>query len=312
MENLIKKYNTTAPRYTSYPTMPFWNSASFSVKSYKLGIAQHFEEQNQNGISLYIHLPYCESLCTYCGCNTRITVNHAVEMPYIKAVIKEWKLYLALFPTKPLIKEIHLGGGTPTFFSAENLSFLISEILKDAIVTENPSFSFEAHPANTTENHLKSLYNLGFKRLSLGIQDYDLQVQKAINRYQTNKQVADIVEIARNIGYTSINFDIVYGLPFQHLGSTENTIKEVLKLRPERIAYYSYAHVPWKRPGQRAYDETHLPEANLKLDMFIKGRALLLENGYEAIGMDHFALPNDSLAIANKNGSLLRNFYGLH
>ncbi|MGY6560899.1 MAG: oxygen-independent coproporphyrinogen III oxidase [Luteibaculaceae bacterium] len=311
MEQLIKKYNQATPRYTSYPTLPHWDAATFTPKKYLEAIKNSSaKELQETGIALYIHLPYCESLCTYCGCNTRITVNHAVELPYVEAVLKEWNLYLGQFSVLPKIKEIHLGGGTPTFFSAEHLSLLIKGILKNISLTSNPKFSFEGHPANTTVHHLETLYKLGFKRLSLGIQDYNEKVQIAINRKQSVEQVEQIVTQAREIGYESINFDIVYGLPFQTKDSTLYTLTEVLKQKPERIAYYSYAHVPWKRPGQRAYSEKDLPEGKDKLELFLLGRKILLEAGYESIGMDHFALPNDALATANKQGTLHRNFMG--
>lgn len=306
----LSKYNIAAPRYTSYPTVPYWESGPTS-EQWKQSVKKTFEASNtKDGISLYIHLPYCESLCTYCACNTRITVNHGVEIPYIDALLKEWKLYLDIFGGKPIIKEIHLGGGTPTFFSAPNLERLLKGILTGSEVGAGAEFSFEAHPNNTTKEHLAALYKLGFKRVSFGIQDFDPVVQDAINRVQTFEQVEKVVNESREIGYTSINFDLVYGLPFQTLKSIENTIDLVNKLRPERIAFYSYAHVPWLKPGQRKFTEKDLPLDAEKRKLYECGRKKFEDAGYMEIGMDHFALPGDSLSLALKNKTLHRNFMG--
>lgn len=308
--NLIKKYNIAVPRYTSYPTVPYWDKTP-TQEEWKQHVANTFKASNsKNGISLYIHLPYCESLCTYCACNTRITINHQVEKPYIESLLKEWRMYLNVFGEKPKIKEIHLGGGTPTFFSSENLQLLLQSILDTSEKTANAEFSFEAHPNNTTAQHLKTLYDLGFKRVSFGIQDFDEKVQIAINRLQSIEQVKKVVDEARAIGYTSINFDLVYGLPFQTLKSVTDTIHLVNELRPDRIAFYSYAHVPWLKPGQRKFTEKDLPEDEEKRQLYEKGLELFKENGYTDIGMDHFALPADTLYEAMNNKTLHRNFMG--
>ena len=239
-QQLAQKYNVAAPRYTSYPTLPYWDNDLFSTSKWETAVKRSFtESNNKDGISLYVHLPFCESLCTYCGCNTRITKNHRVEEPYINAVLLEWERYRAILGDIPVIKEIHLGGGTPTFFSAENLHKLIDGLLKGALVHPYAEFSFEAHPANTTADHLKILFKLGFKRLSLGIQDFDPAVQKIINRHQTYEQVRLVTQLARQIGYTSINYDLIYGLPLQTMDGLINTMNLVTGLQPDRIAYYS-------------------------------------------------------------------------
>jgi len=310
VKNLIEKYNIPVPRYTSYPTVPNWKTESFDKRSYLKRMEEGFAEANEEGISIYIHLPYCVSLCTYCGYNTRITVNHAVEEPYINAVLKEWSLLSSHFTETPKIREIHLGGGTPTFFSADNLVRLVEGITSRSIIAEDASFSFEAHPANTTLEHLKRLKEVGFDRLSLGVQDFDPKVQKAINRIQTTEDIQRVVSQARDLGYRSINFDLVYGLPFQTLSGVEDAINKVLDMKPDRIAYYSYAHVPWMKPGQRAYSEKDLPDAQLKLELFTVGRKMLLDGGYESIGFDHFSLPDDSLYQSYVNGNMHRNFMG--
>lgn len=309
--NKAEKYNVAAPRYTSYPTVPYWDNENFSALLWNESVKQSFSESNeQDGISIYIHLPFCESLCTYCGCNTRITKNHKVEEPYIQAVLKEWEQYLKVFGSKPVIREIHLGGGTPTFFSAENLQLLINGVLKDAKIHPEAEFSFEAHPGNTTELHLKTLYDLGFRRLSLGIQDFDPKVQFIINRIQSFEQVEQATTAAREMGYTSVNFDLIYGLPLQTVKGLAETIALVGELMPDRIAFYSYAHVPWIKPGQRHYTENDLPDAHAKQQLYETGRSLLKAYGYYEIGMDHFALPGDSLYLASINGKLHRNFMG--
>jgi oxygen-independent coproporphyrinogen III oxidase len=319
--HLIQKYNVPGPRYTSYPTVPYWDETPLTPKQWESEIQKSFQLSNlSKGMSLYIHLPYCESLCTYCGCNTRITINHQVEKPYIETLLKEWNLYLNLFekwdiPTsnthwKPLIKEIHLGGGTPTFFQPENLQYLIENILKSVVVHPQAEFSFEAHPNNTTAEHLKTLYKLGFRRLSLGIQDFDPKVQAIVHRIQSFEQVKKVTDEARQIGYTSINYDLMYGLPLQTLASVQDTIEKVNILRPHRIAFYSYAHVPWVKPSQRKFTEDDLPEDAEKRALYEMGKKMFIENGYIEIGMDHFALPSDDLTKAFENKTLHRNFMG--
>lgn len=309
--NLIKKYNVAGPRYTSYPTVPYWDTNVPDLNDWTKAVKFTFDETNaKDGISIYIHLPFCESLCTYCGCNTRITKNHSVEPVYLQAVLKEWKMYLAIFKETPRIKEIHLGGGTPTFFSPENLKNLIEGILSAVKVCDDSEFSFEAHPNNTTFQHLNTLYDLGFKRLSLGIQDFDPKVQEIVNRVQSFKSVEKVVNQARSIGYTSINFDLIYGLPLQTRKSVIDTINKVNILKPDRIAFYSYARVPWMKPGQRKFTEFDLPVDEEKRALYEIGKEKFSENGYVEIGMDHFSLKTDSLYKAVESEKLHRNFMG--
>ncbi len=308
---LIHKYNVAAPRYTSYPTVPFWENDHFNEQDWRLRVSENFKDSKEQGISIYVHLPFCESLCTYCGCNTRITKNHQVEDPYITSLLKEWKMYKEILGNESLkIAEIHLGGGTPTFFQAENLHRLIAGLMEGNQRAEGASFSFEAHPANTTYEHLKILYDLGFKRLSLGIQDFDEKVQFIINRHQTVEDVARVMKDARAIGYDSINFDLIYGLPLQTAESVRMTIEHSLILNPDRISFYSYAHVPWIKPGQRRFTEHDLPVGEEKLNLYKLGKQMIQEAGFEDVGMDHFAKPADELYKASKNGTLHRNFMG--
>ena len=307
---LIKKYNVPSPRYTSYPTVPYWNNEGFDKKEHLSRLVTSFQKDKAEGISVYIHLPYCESLCTYCGCNKRITVNHTVEDPYIDAVLKEWKMYVDVLGEKPKLSEVHLGGGTPTFFSAENLGKLMDGILEHGTPSQNAQFSFEAHPNNTTEAHLRVLKSKGFNRLSLGIQDFDPVVQSTINRIQSFVQVRKVTQEARALGYRSINFDLIYGLPKQTMSGLLDTFDKVSVLNPDRIAFYSYAHVPWKSPSQRGYDESDLPSEIEKIELYNAGKEKLLQSGYVEIGMDHFAKPNEALSVAALNGSIHRNFMG--
>lgn len=310
--SLTQKYNVPGPRYTSYPTVPYWNESAFTVEQWKSSFQKSFSESNsQNGISLYLHLPFCESMCTFCGCNKRITKNHSVEEIYISAILKEWRLYCELLPEKPFIKEIHLGGGTPTFFSTENLEHLINGIFKLADKADNYEFSFEGHPNNTTYEQLKKLYDLGFRRVSFGVQDYAEKVQKAIHRIQPFHNVAKVTFWAKEIGYKSIGHDIIFGLPFQTVEDVIDTVEKTNSLKPDRLAFYSYAHVPWiKGNGQRGFNEENLPKDAEKRQLYETGKQLLSANGYHEIGMDHFALSSDSLFHAAHNKKMHRNFMG--
>jgi oxygen-independent coproporphyrinogen-3 oxidase len=307
---LVRKYNQPLPRYTSYPTVPFWNEKLETETWRSLFVGKFAEQNHVNGISLYIHLPFCESLCTYCGCNKKITTNHSVEEEYLLAVEKEWKLYRQLMKQTPVIRELHLGGGTPTFFSPKNLKRLITSILKTSIVHPHHEFSIEGHPNNTTAEHLKTLYALGFRRISYGVQDNNPSVQKVINRIQPLDNVKRATEEARAVGFKSVNYDLIYGLPLQTLESIERTINETIELGPDRIAFYSYAHVPWTSKAQRLFDENDLPDAETKIQLYLKGKELLTKAGYADIGMDHFALPHDELFVARNAGRLHRNFMG--
>ena len=309
-KSLIQKYNVPGPRYTSYPTVPYWDEV-FDYDNWKNTFTLAYKEHKSEGISLYIHLPFCESMCTFCGCFKRITKNHSVENNYIQAILKEWSLYCDLLGEQPLIAEIHLGGGTPTFFSEENLESLINGIFSSARKAENCEMSFEGHPNNTTRAHLEKLYHLGFRRVSFGVQDYSEKVQQAIHRIQPYNNVAKVTMWARDIGYTSIGHDLIFGLPFQRVEDIVDTIEKTKTLLPDRIAFYSYAHVPWiKGNGQRGFKDEDIPKDNEKRKLYEIGKNLLELNGYHEIGMDHFALASDSLYSASMNGNLHRNFMG--
>ena len=311
-QSLIQKYNIPGPRYTSYPTVPFWNATTFSKEKWIETFKKSFLESNKKeGISVYIHLPFCESLCTFCACHKHITKRHEVEEAYINTVLKEWQLYVNLVNEKPIIKELHLGGGTPTFFSKESLKFLMDGIFKEAIKHPDSEFSFEGHPNNTTKEQLQTLYNCGFKRVSFGVQDYNLKVQEAIHRVQPFKAVEKVTKWAREIGYTSVSHDLIFGLPHQTKENIIYTINKTKELQPDRISFYSYAHVPWvKGVGQRGFNENDLPKNDEKRALYEIGKKLFAELGYQEIGMDHFALKTDTLFKATKQKTLHRNFMG--
>lgn len=310
--SLIQKYNVPGPRYTSYPTVPFWDKNGISTKDWINTLKYSFSESNlEKGISIYIHLPFCESLCTFCACHKYITKRHELEIPYIETILKEWKLYVNLFSEKPILRELHLGGGTPTFFESTNLNTLIKGILKTVELHDEYEFSFEGHPNNTTEEHLQTLYNLGFTRVSFGVQDYSEKVQRAINRIQSFENVKKVTNLARNIGYTSISHDLIFGLPFQTISDIIYTVKKTIELKPDRISFYSYAHVPWvKGVGQRGFADDDIPKNNQKRKLYEMGKHMLLNFGYVETGMDHFSLPTDSLYKAFESASLHRNFMG--
>lgn len=312
MNSLINKYNIPGPRYTSYPTVPYWENENFNSEKWQNTVIKAFNESNaEEGISIYIHLPFCEQLCTFCACHKRITKQHSVETPYLESVLKEWNLYLDLFNQQPKLKELHLGGGTPTFFSPDNLKILLEGIFNTVEIAENPEFSFEGHPNNTTKEHLQTLYDLGFRRCSFGVQDYDLKVQKAINRIQPFENVKNVTEWAREIGYRSVSHDLVFGLPHQSWEAMELTIRKTLELKPDRLAFYSYAHVPWiKGVGQRGFDENDLPSGEEKRKLYENGKKLLEDLGYIEVGMDHFSLESDDLYQSLIQKKLHRNFMG--
>ena len=309
---MLQKYNVPGPRYTSYPTVPYWDEATFDYETWIDTLKRSFAESNsKEGLSLYIHLPFCENRCAFCGCNKQITKNHDVENPYIEAVLKEWALYCNILDEKPFIKEIHLGGGTPTFFSTKNLEELITGIFCYAERAKEYEFSFEGHPNNTSRAHLQKLYDLGFRRVSFGVQDYSEKVQKAIHREQPFHNVAKVTFWAKEIGYTSIGHDLIYGLPFQKIENIIDTIEKTHSLRPDRLAFYSYAHVPWiKGNGQRGFKDEDIPKDDEKRALYEVGKEMLNEYDYYEIGMDHFALKTDSLYQSFKNGNLHRNFMG--
>ncbi len=311
MTDLFAKYDVPAPRYTSYPTVPFWTDSPTTD--------QWIEHLNNAFVaetatwSLYFHLPFCESLCTFCACNTVITRDHGREEGYVDLLSTEWKLYLDRVPAlirRPLLG-VHLGGGTPTFFAKENLERILKPILsKTRIDKKRFEASVEVHPGHTTREQLVMLNDLGFTRISIGVQDFDPEVQRLVNRHQPYEVTKSVTDIARELGYTSVNYDLIYGLPRQNPERFRETVEKTIELKPDRIALYSFARVPWIKPAQRSYKDEDLPVAGEKRALYELAREMLAEAGYIEIGMDHFALPHDGMAEAQRKQTLHRNFQG--
>ncbi len=308
---LLRKYSNPGPRYTSYPTVPYWDKTGITESQWKDSLVYSMKESNETkGISLYIHMPYCDSKCYFCGCNSIVTNDHSVEKPYIDALITEWQMVCDMLPFPPKIKEIHVGGGTPTFFSIESFTRLFERIFATSSIAEGTEFSFEGNPKNTSRQQLQKFYELGFRRMSFGIQDFDPHVQKIINRVQPHKMVVKVVDLAREIGYNSVNMDLVYGLPKQTIETIKGTVEKVKEIRPDRLAFYAYGHNPHMYPEQQRFKKEDLPEGEEKQILYELGKEMLEESDYEEIGMDHFALKTDSLALAAHNKTLHRNFMG--
>ncbi len=310
-KDLLKKYDTPVPRYTSYPTVPYWNDSPTTEEW--VGALRTAAQDESSTWSMYVHVPFCETLCTFCGCNNIITRNHDKEDSYVSMVLKEQDLYRKLAPElfQKRLRQLHLGGGTPTFLSTENLKVLVSGLLENTNVDlDQFDGSLEVDPRRTTADQLKALFDLGFRRVSMGVQDFNEEVQRLINRIQPFSVTKDLTDSAREMGYTSVNFDLIYGLPKQNLELMKETVRKTIELRPDRIALYSFALVPWIKPQQRLFKDSDLPIGAEKRELYEVSYEMLTEAGYIEIGMDHFALPDDELATALKNKSLHRNFMG--
>jgi len=311
VNDLFAKYDVPAPRYTSYPTVPFWSDMP-TTEEWLNELEKAFNDQSATW-SLYFHLPFCESLCTFCACNTVITRNHGREEGYKGLLRKEWSYYVERIPKmreRPLLG-VHLGGGTPTFFEPDNLRQILQPILSQANIDHDRfEASVEVHPGHTTREHLATLRELGFTRISIGVQDFDPEVQRIVNRHQPYEVTKTCTDMARELGYTSVNYDLIYGLPKQTLDRFAESVDKVIELRPDRIALYSFALVPWIKPAQRSYTDEDIPKAGEKRALYEMARRKLENAGYVEIGMDHFALPHDGMAKAQREGTLHRNFQG--
>ncbi|MES2965391.1 MAG: oxygen-independent coproporphyrinogen III oxidase [Bdellovibrionota bacterium] len=309
--DLFRKYDIPAPRYTSYPTVPYW-SENPTTDQWIESVRETFASPTATW-SLYLHVPFCETLCTFCGCNTSITKDHGREEPYVQLLHREWQSYLKLVPDikkRPLL-QFHLGGGTPTFLSPENLRRLIEPILKEVTIDEkNFEGAIEVDPRRTTREQLRVLRALGFTRVSMGVQDFNPEVQRLVNRKQPREMTEQLVNDARELGFHSVNFDLIYGLPKQTPDSVKEMAEITCTMRPDRIALYSFAKVPWIKPAQRLFKDEDLPEGEDKRALYEIARGILMSAGYVEIGMDHFALPTDSMSKSEKAGLLHRNFMG--
>lgn len=311
LEPLLKKYDVYGPRYTSYPTALQFND-SFAVQDYQ----QHAQDSNQllvpKPLSLYIHIPFCHSLCYYCGCNKVVTHKPEMAANYLEYLFQEIEMQGKHFADDRLVQQIHFGGGTPTYLSSAQLREIMEVIAQSFHLglPDSLELGIEIDPRSVSPESVEELLDLGFNRISIGVQDFDPAVQEAINRVQSYDSIDHIMKAARAKNIRSISLDIIYGLPKQSRKSFDDTLDQVIALRPDRIALYNYAHMPQRIPSQRLIHADDLPNADLKMAIFLDSIERLTAAGYVYIGMDHFALPEDSLAKALEEGSLQRNFQG--
>ena len=309
--DLLTRFDISGPRYTSYPTADRFVEA-FSATDY----SQALTLRRQGGavsampLSLYIHIPFCESLCYYCACNKIITKHHDRAATYLRYLSREVDLHTAQMGLGQTITQLHLGGGTPTFLSDDELRELMAMLRRNFTFAANGEYAIEVDPRTIDASRLDTLAELGFNRLSFGVQDFDPAVQKAVHRVQPAEQVFELVAAARARGFNSINIDLIYGLPLQSPESFDRTLVLVNELKPERIALYAYAHLPERFKPQRRINTVELPSGGAKVAMLSRSMSALMGAGYVYVGMDHFALPTDSLAIAKRQGRLHRNFQG--
>jgi oxygen-independent coproporphyrinogen III oxidase len=305
-EDFLARYNRPGPRYTSYPTAPVWQD--------NIGpddLDQFFAQADaaQSPVSLYMHLPFCESLCLFCACNVVITKDHGVAPPYLATLKKEIDYVSRHVSRQRSVAQFHWGGGTPTYLTPAQMENLFGYAAERFTFAPDAEIGIEIDPRVTTQQHLETLQRLGFNRLSLGIQDFDPEVQQTIHRIQPFEMTRDLIAAARALGFPSINVDLIYGLPHQTAERFERSVDQVLTFAPDRVAMFSYAHVPWLRKQQGAF-ATHLPEGMEKFRIFCGGLNKFLGAGYQYIGMDHFAKPDDELAVAQRHRTLHRNFQG--
>lgn len=308
---LLRRYDVAGPRYTSYPTADRFVEA-FGETEYLQAL-----EQRRDGLgvkvmplSLYVHIPFCESLCYYCACNKIITKHHERGEEYLRYLAREVELTVAHLGQGQTVSQLHLGGGSPTFLSDTELKALMAMLRRNFNFTPGGEYSVEVDPRTVTRDRLAHLAELGFNRLSFGVQDFEPAVQKAVHRIQPAEQVFDLVAASREMGFDSVNVDLIYGLPMQTPETFERTLHQVVSLKPDRIALYGYAHLPERFKPQRRIHTQELPPAASKLSMLSSALKILIDAGYVYVGMDHFALPNDALAIAKRQGRLHRNFQG--
>lgn len=306
---MLQRFDIPGPRYTSYPTADRFVEA-FTEMEYQQALEQRHIGGFVMPLSLYVHIPFCESLCFYCACNKIVTKRHERGAEYLRYLSREVDLHVAKLGTGQTITQLHLGGGSPTFFSDEELSELMTMLRRNFNLVAGGEYSIEVDPRTVDESRLAHLAALGFNRLSFGVQDFDPEVQKAVHRVQPVEQVFALVEAARRLHFESINVDLIYGLPKQTPESFERTLAQVAQLKPDRIALYAYAHLPERFKPQRRINSTELPVASAKIAMLSSSISAFLSAGYVYVGMDHFALPTDALAVAKRQGRLHRNFQG--
>jgi oxygen-independent coproporphyrinogen-3 oxidase len=305
-EEFLARYNRPGPRYTSYPTAPVWND-SFGPAD--LERVHEEAERARSPVSLYMHIPFCESLCLFCACNVIIQKDKRVAPPYLEVLKREMERVSRSVSKQREVVQFHWGGGTPTYLTPEQIEDLFGAVRARFSFAADSEIGIEVDPRVTSREHLETLRHLGFNRLSMGIQDFHPEVQKAIHRIQPFELTRDLLFVARELGFDSINVDLIYGLPYQSPERFAHTVNQILELAPDRVALFSYAHVPWLKKQQGSF-ATHLPEGMQKFEIFRTGLSKFLEAGYVYIGMDHFAKPGDELAISQQKRTLHRNFQG--
>jgi oxygen-independent coproporphyrinogen-3 oxidase len=304
---LIAKHDRPGPRYTSYPTAVEFQDLEPGLYERHLAAADALGDRP---LSLYLHLPFCEERCLFCGCHVIITRKHERAEPYLALLTKEIELVAARTPNRRRFAQLHLGGGTPTYHTPEGLRFLVTSLLRHYHPLPGAELALEVDPRVTTGEHVDALADLGFNRISMGVQDFAPDVQRRVHRIQTPEQTKAIIDRARGRGFSGINVDLIYGLPLQNPKTFEETVARVIEMGVDRVACYSFAFVPWIRGHQRKLDESELPSRETKMELFAIARERLLGAGYESIGMDHFAKPDDELSRAKREGRLRRNFQG--
>ncbi len=305
---LLRKYDRPGPRYTSYPTVPVW-SAEVGVAQYRTALGAAAARKD-TPLALYCHIPFCRKRCFYCGCNTVVTQHKERIDSYVASITTEIKNTAALLGARRRVSQLHLGGGTPTFLDCRGLEIVLSAIDAKFEFAAGCEKSIEVDPRVTTDEQLEFLAQSGFNRLSIGTQDFDPQVQEAMGRVQSFESVQHILEKGRQLGFTGINLDLIYGLPKQNVDSFAATIAKALSLRPDRVAMYSFAYLPQNMPHQSVINSLQLPATEVKYQLFATAVAEFTKAGYRQIGMDHFALPEDELSLAQQDGRLHRNFMG--
>lgn len=306
---LLQRFDVSGPRYTSYPTADRFVEA-FTAADYAQALGQRSEQPSALPLSIYVHVPFCASLCYYCACNKIITRHHERGAQYLTYLEREADLHVARLGRGQAVSQLHLGGGTPTFLSDAQLARLMASLRARFTLVPGGEYSIEIDPRTVDAQRLQALYALGFNRVSFGVQDFDAEVQKAVHRIQPAEQVFALVDEARRIGFESINIDLIYGLPRQTRESFARTLAQVAQLRPDRIALYAYAHLPERFKPQRRIVAADLPAGASKLAMLAAALDAFEAEGYVYVGMDHFALPDDALAVAKRQGRLHRNFQG--
>ena len=313
MENidiqLIKKYDRPGPRYTSYPPAPAFSS-SFTADDFFQSLKENNTPENKAEMSLYFHIPFCDTLCYFCGCNMLVTRSRPRIAEYLDYLKNEMKLSAPYFNKARKVGQLHWGGGTPSYLNPDEITMLANSIKEHFTFSPDIEAGVEIDPRGLTFEHMSAFRDAGFNRVSMGVQDFEPKVQEAVNRVQPEKITRDAVEWSRKLGFKSINLDMIYGLPYQTIESFENSLRKIIDISPERIAVFNFAHVPWLKSHQKLIDKNALPAPEVKLEILKMTIELLTSSGYVYIGMDHFAKPDDELAIAQHEKTLYRNFQG--